>query len=130
MKRRAEFTTFKISSRALLFRSSNAVVASTVASVASEPSRRDQGPSGDLQALIETHKKTYAVPASGRDYDRASRAEEEALLAICAHPAVRKGDRFAKARYPLEIEARGELDLPEHMQALLRSAMWKEGTDR
>lgn len=57
--------------------------------------------------------------------DRASREEERALLAICAYPAVREGDRLAKARYLLEIEMRGELDLPEHMQALLRSTMWK-----
>jgi len=29
------------------------------------------------------------------------------------------------ARYLLEIEARGALDLAEHMQAVLRSTMWK-----
>ncbi|WP_292447411.1 hypothetical protein [Mesorhizobium sp.] len=60
-----------------------------------------------------------------RDHDSASRAEERALLAICAYPAVREADRLTKARYLLEIEARGELDLAEHMQALLRSTMWK-----
>lgn len=75
-------------------------------------------------------KTVHETRGSGGDYDTASRAEEEALLAICAHPAVREGDRFAKARYLLEIEARGELDLPEHTQALLRSAMWKDDTDR
>ncbi|MDX8482936.1 hypothetical protein RFN28_31415 [Mesorhizobium sp. VK24D] len=62
---------------------------------------------------------------SSRDYDRASRAEERALLAICAYPAARESDRVAKARYLLEIERRGELDLAEQMQALLRSTMWK-----
>ena len=69
--------------------------------------------------------KAVREMGSSRDYDRASRAEERALLAVCVYPAVRKGDRLAKARYLLEIEARGELDLPEHMQALLRSTMWK-----
>lgn len=65
------------------------------------------------------------VGGARRGYERASREEEMALLAICAYPAVAEGDRLAKARYLLEVEARGELDLPEHMQALLRSTMWK-----
>ncbi|RUW35245.1 MAG: hypothetical protein EOS38_04500 [Mesorhizobium sp.] len=124
-----------MSRRALLFHSSSAVVASTVAAAAlnTKPPRRDREPSSELRALIEAHKTKYVVfgkaihemGGSSRDYDRASRAEEKALLAICAYPAVREGDRWAKARYLLEIEARGELDLPEHMQALLRSTMWK-----
>lgn len=68
----------------------------------------------------------HEMVGSSRDYDRTSCAEERALLAICAYPAVTGGDRFSKARYLLEIEGRGELDLPEHMQALLRSTMWPE----
>ena len=65
------------------------------------------------------------MEGSSRDYERASREEERALLAICAYPAVSEGDCLVKACYLLEIEARGELDLPEHMQALLRSTMSK-----
>ncbi|MDX8451114.1 hypothetical protein [Mesorhizobium captivum] len=90
--------------------------------------------STELRALIEAHSKAYA--ALGKSFheggggscgqDRASREEEKALLAICAYPAARESDRFAKARYLVEIEVRGELDLPEQMQALLRSTMWKE----
>ena len=64
------------------------------------------------------------VGGSG-DTDRASREEERALLAVCGYPAVGEADRLAKARYLLEIEARGELDLPQQMQALLRSTMLK-----
>ena len=86
-----------------------------------------------MRTLTEAHKTAYAalgkavhkMGGSRRDYDRAGRAEELALLAICAYPAVSEGDRLAKARYLLEIEERGELDLPEHIQALLRSTMWK-----
>ncbi|CAH2396760.1 hypothetical protein MES4922_170146 [Mesorhizobium ventifaucium] len=40
-------------------------------------------------------------------------------------PAVSEADRRAKAKYLLNVEARGELDLKEHMQAVLRSTMWK-----
>jgi len=118
----------------LLFQSGGAVIVSTVAAtaLATEPPRRDRESPHELQALIEAHKTAYLAlgkvvreKGSSRDYDGASRAEERALLAICAYPTVRRGDRLAKARYLLEIEARGELDLPEHMQALLRSTMWK-----
>ncbi len=70
-------------------------------------------------------KAVREMGGGSRDYDQASREEERALLAICAYPAVREVDRLAKAGYLLEIEARGELDLPEHMQALLRSTMSK-----
>ncbi|PAP92093.1 hypothetical protein [Mesorhizobium wenxiniae] len=124
----------RINRRALLLNAGSAVIASTVAAsaFATEPRRRDREPSRDLRA-IKAHKATYAafgkaiheVDGSHRDHHRASRAEERALLAVCAYPAVREGDRRAKARYLLRIEARGELDLAEHMQALLRSTMWK-----
>ncbi|MDX8464923.1 hypothetical protein RFM26_04410 [Mesorhizobium sp. VK23B] len=82
--------------------------------------------------MIEAHSTAYAafrqaheVGGSSRDRDRASQEEETALLAICAYPAVSEGDRLAKAQYLLEVEARGELDLPDHIQALLRSTMFK-----
>jgi hypothetical protein len=117
----------------LLFHSGSAVIVSTVAAtaLATEPPRRDREPSNDLRALIEAHRTAYSAfgkvlhEVGGSDRDRASRVEERALLAICAYPAISEGDRLAKAQYLLEIEARGELDLPEHMQALLRSTTWK-----
>jgi hypothetical protein len=80
-----------------------------------------RAPSRDLRTLIKAHKATYA--AFGKAIQE--RDEERALLAVCPYPAVREGDRRAKARYLLRIEGRGELDLAEHMQALLRSTMWK-----
>ncbi|WP_246684619.1 hypothetical protein [Mesorhizobium sp. B2-7-1] len=89
--------------------------------------------STELRALVEAHSTAYAAfgksvherGGGSRGQDRASREEEKALLAICAYPAAGESDRLAKARYLLEIEVRGELDLPEQMQALLRSTMWK-----
>jgi hypothetical protein len=120
----------RLSRRALLFQSGAAVFASTVA-CAEEAPRRAPGPSSKLRALIEAHMTAYAAfgkamhETGGGDHDRASRAEERALLAICAYPAVSESDRSVKAQYLLEIEARGELDLPEHVQALLRSTMSK-----
>ena len=130
-----EFATSKINRRALLVHSGSTVVASTVAATAlgTEPLGRVRGPSDSLRALIESHKTAYAafgeamhgmVGGSG-DTDRASREEERALLAVCGYPAVGEADRLAKARYLLEIEARGELDLAEHMQSILRSTMWR-----
>lgn len=117
----------------MLFHSGSAVFASTVAAtaLATESPRRDRVRPNELRALIEAHKTAYAafgkavheVGGSSRDYDRANREEERALLAICAYSAVSEGDRLAKARYLLQIEERGELDLPEHMQALLHSMM-------
>ncbi|TPI76682.1 hypothetical protein FJ423_20295 [Mesorhizobium sp. B2-8-9] len=122
-----------MSRRALLFHSGCAVVASTVAANghSTKALRRDRQPSNDLFALIEAHKAAYAAfgkavhkrGSHSRDHIEAGREEERALLAICAYRAVKQGDRLAKARYLLEIEARGELDLPEHMQALLRSTV-------
>lgn len=118
----------------MLFHSGSAVVASTVAAtaLATEPPDREREQSDELRALFEAHRTAYAAFGKAvherdgrRGQDRASREEERALLAVCAYPAVREGDRLAKARYLLEIEVRGELDLPEHMQALLRSTMWK-----
>lgn len=123
-----EFATSRINRRALLFHSGSAVVASTVAATAlgTEPPSREKGSSDSLRALIEAHKIAYAAFGEGlhdmgggsSEFDRASREEERALLAICGYLAVGQADRLAK------IEARGELDLAEHMQAVLRSTMW------
>ena len=120
----------------MLFHSGIAAVASTVAANAlgAERQGRDREPSNDLRALIEAHKTAYAsfgealheMGGSSRDRVKASQEEERALLAICAYPASEEGDRLAKAQYLLQIEARGELDLAEQVQAILRSSMWKE----
>lgn len=133
LERRGEITTSRINRRALLAHSGAAVFGSTVAATARAASgaRRDQVTTDKLQALIEAHMTAYAafgraiheVGGSSGDHDRAGREEERTLLAICAYPAVSRGDCLAKARYLLEIEARGELDLPGHIQALLRSTI-------
>ncbi|WP_258583316.1 hypothetical protein [Mesorhizobium sp. AR02] len=117
----------------MLLHSGSAVVASSVtaAALGTEPPGQDQGPPSNLRALIEAHKIAYAefckalheIGGGRGDSARASREEERALLAICGYVAVEEGDRLAKARYLLEIEARGELDLAEHTQAVLRSTM-------
>lgn len=87
--------------------------------------------SPELQKLIAAHERAYAVfhrvfprPGSPSDErERVDRIEQEALLAVCAHSATTRGDRRAKADYLLVVEARGELDREEHMQAILRSMM-------
>lgn len=119
----------------MLFHSASAVVASSITATAlgTERPGRVQKPPNNLRALIEAHKTAYAefgkalheIGGGSGDPARASREEERTLLVICGYPAVGEGDRLAKARYLLEIEARGELDLAEHMQAVLRSTMWK-----
>ncbi|MDX8451161.1 hypothetical protein RFM98_00145 [Mesorhizobium sp. VK9D] len=126
MKERGKITTSKINRRVLLFHSSAVVFAPTVVETACAA----ESPPSKLLALIEAHMTAYAAfgkvvheIGASSSYDRATREEERALLAICACPAVSASDRLAKARYLLSIEARGELDLPEHMQALLRSTI-------
>ncbi|GLS28398.1 hypothetical protein SAMN04488498_11536 [Mesorhizobium albiziae] len=92
---------------------------------------REQQPSRDLSALIEAHGAAYTTfmqeirkPRGTRnDHTASSRDEERALLAVCGFPAIGEADRRAKATYLLEIEARGELDLREHMQGILLSMM-------
>ena len=86
-------------------------------------------PSPELRKLIDAHRTAYgafvetirATGAKSGGPAKASRIEEKALLAVCAFRARSEGDRRAKARYLLEIEARGELDLPQHIRAVLRS---------
>ena len=92
---------------------------------------REQEPSRALSTLIETHEATYAAfikvirkPNDSRnDHAATSRDEEKALVALCGFPAITEVDRQTKAIYLLQIEARGELDLREHMQAVRRSMM-------
>ncbi|MFD2058255.1 hypothetical protein ACFSQT_35785 [Mesorhizobium calcicola] len=101
----------RINRRALLLHSGSAVVASSMTATAlgAEPPSRDQELSNSLRALIEAHKTAYAefgkalheIDGGSGDSARASREEERAL------------------------EACGELDLAEHMQALLHSTMWR-----
>lgn len=131
-----EFTMPRIDRRALLLSCGSAVIAApaAAAALAIEPLRRDGKPSRDLLALIKAHETTYeafgkaiqTINGNDRDHDEASRAEEKALLAVCAYSAISEGDRRTKARYLLQIAARGELDLAEQMQALLHSALPKE----
>jgi uncharacterized protein len=66
----------------------------------------------------------HETGSNGRDCSKAARAEEEALIAVCSFPAVSEADRRVEAKYLLQVETRGELDLKEHMQAVLRSTLW------
>lgn len=127
---RGGFITSRINRRTLLLQSGGVVVATTVEAIARDAPRRE--PRSELAALIAAHKSAYAalrttvdeIGGSGAAFDNACQVEEEALVAICAYSATTEGDRLAKAGYLLEIEARGELDLPQHMRAVLRSTMW------
>lgn len=91
----------------------------------------DQEPARLLSTLIEAHKAAYATfmkairkPSGTRNYHaECGRDEENALLDVCGFPAISEADRRAKATYLLEIEARGELDLREYMQAVLFAMM-------
>ena len=104
--------------------------------IAREPQARNPIPSREIRALIKAHKAAYAAfgraihetGSNGCDCAKASRAEEKALVAVCSYPAVSEADRRVKAKYLLVVEARGELDLKEHMQAVLRSTMWSQRT--
>lgn len=105
-------------------------LAALVASPAFVEARQEREPraSPELRMLIETHRKAYAtlMRSLHRSADRsyrgtADRIEQEALLAVCAFPARSDADRHVKAEYLLDIEERGELDLPQHIQAILRS---------
>ncbi|HEV2505352.1 MAG TPA: hypothetical protein VGV39_19910 [Mesorhizobium sp.] len=124
------FTTSRINRRTLLLQSGGIVVATTVEAIARDAPPREPG--AELTALIEAHGSAYSalrttvdkIGSRGAVFANACRAEEKALMAICAYAAITEGDRLAKAAYLLEIEARGELDLPQHTQALLRSTMW------
>lgn len=72
-----------------------------------------------LRALIDAHKIAYAefgkalyeLGGGSGDPARASRQEQRALSPSAAILPSGGGDRLAKARYLLEMESRGELDL-------------------
>ncbi|TPK52900.1 MULTISPECIES: hypothetical protein [unclassified Mesorhizobium] len=107
------------------------LLALTGAAVAVDPVSASASSSPKLQALIAAHQATYdefhrVVHRAGSrrdDRERVDEVEQEALLAVCSYPAISRDDRRAKAKYLLAVEARGELDLEEHMQAILRSTM-------
>ncbi|MCZ8546313.1 hypothetical protein OOJ09_19160 [Mesorhizobium qingshengii] len=107
------------------------LLALTGAAAAVDPVSADVRTSPKLQALIAAHEAAYAefhrvVHRLGSRSDacgRADKVEQEALLAVCSFPAVNRDERRAKSKYLLAVEARGELDLEEHMQAILRSIM-------
>lgn len=107
------------------------LLALTGAAVAVNPVSADTRASPKLQALIAAHEAAYAAfhhvvhraGSSRDDRERADGVEQEALLAVCSYPAIGRDDRRAKAKYLLAVEARGELDLQDHMQAILRSMM-------
>ncbi|MEI8700901.1 MAG: hypothetical protein EOR99_07280 [Mesorhizobium sp.] len=102
-----------------------------VASVVEPAFAEGKCTSRELQALIGAHEAAYVAlhrvvhraGSNSHDRKRADRIEQEALLAICSYPAISRGDRRAKAEYLLATETRGELDLEEHMQAILHSMM-------
>lgn len=109
-----------------------ALLAFTGAAATVKPaSAGDEAITPELQSLIAAHEKAYAVfhqvfrrPGSRRDdREQIDRIEQEALLAVCAYPAGSRAERRAKAEYLLAVEARGELDGEEHMQAILRSIL-------
>lgn len=99
--------------------------------VAADPASAGVRTSPKLQALIAGHGAAYAAfhrvvhraGSSREDRERADGIEQDALLAICSYPAISRDDRRAKAKYLLAVEALGELDLGEHMQAVLQSMM-------
>lgn len=98
-------------------------LAATVAAAVAVPSmtktaNADASPA--LRSLIEAHRQAYSA-FIGRPSEAGDRAEQEALLEVCAFPARSQGDRELKAYYLLQVEARGELDLPQHIQAVLGS---------
>ncbi|TIT51993.1 MAG: hypothetical protein E5W72_10205 [Mesorhizobium sp.] len=107
------------------------LLALTGAAAVGDPASADVRVSPELQALIAVHEAAYAAfhrvvnrAASSRDdRARADRNEQVALLAICSWSAISRGDRRAKVEYLLVVETRGELDLEEHMQAILHSMM-------
>ena len=107
------------------------LLALTGAAVAVDPVSAEERTSPKLQVLVAAHEAAYAAfhrvvnreGSSRDDRARADGLEQEALLAICSYPAISRDDCRAKAEYLLAVEARGELDLQEHIQAILHSMM-------
>ncbi|RWL79406.1 MAG: hypothetical protein EOR67_25965 [Mesorhizobium sp.] len=106
------------------------LLALTGATVAVGPLSTDAMASPKLNALIAAHQAAYAdfhrVHRMGSSRDqrwRADKIEQEALLAVCSCPVISRDDRRTKAKYLLTVEARGELDLEEHVQAILHSML-------
>ncbi|TGQ51628.1 hypothetical protein EN836_23015 [Mesorhizobium sp. M1C.F.Ca.ET.193.01.1.1] len=107
------------------------LLALTGAAVAIDPASADVRTSLRLQALIAAHEAAYAefnrvvhrAASSRDDREQADRVEQETLLAVCSFPVISRTDRRTKTKYLLAVEARGELDLPEYIQAILHSMM-------
>ncbi|WP_245513519.1 MULTISPECIES: hypothetical protein [unclassified Mesorhizobium] len=107
------------------------LLALTGAAVAADPVSAGVRTSPRLQELIAEHKAAYdafdrvvhRVGSNSVERERADGVEQEALLAVCSYPAISRDDCRIKAKYLLAVEARGELDLHGHMQAILRSMM-------
>jgi hypothetical protein len=123
----------RINRRALLVTSTSALIGSATEGESSAGVSRspDKAPSPDLLNSIHEHQSAYAlfchaIHEPGHDAGEIaaiSQDEETALLAICTFRTLNDHDRRAKAEYLLEIEQRGELDLREHIQAVLRSML-------
>lgn len=117
--------------RALLLSSTGTLIASLIddTAFANVSSRHER--SHELPNLIEAHRIAYAAFCKAfhatvnksDDIAARSREEEEALMAICSFQAGSRNELRAKAEYLLEVEARGELDLREQMQAVLQSML-------
>ncbi len=103
----------------------------TGAAAATNPVSAGTAASPKLHTLIAAHEAAYAefhrvvhrVGSSKHCRDQADKVEQKALLAVCSYSVLSRDDRRTKANYLLAVEARGELDLQEHMQAILHSMM-------
>lgn len=122
----------RINRRALLVTSTSVLLGSAADSEAAASGKGpQQQPSRDLLNLIYEHRSAYALfchamHASGHNAGETAkigRDEETALLAICSFRTLTDCDRRTKAEYLLEIERRGELDLGEHIRAVLQSML-------
>src|SRR5262245_33082206 len=107
-------STNPITRRSVLAALPTAVLAAGASSQALATAPTEACVSPELAALIKAHRAAYrrfvdrAVHHDMRVHSTLNRAEEGALLAICAYPAVTQADRRAKVRYLLAIEKRGE----------------------
>ena len=94
-----------------------------VASDAEAAATQEASPEQAAYTALTLNAVIWRPGVSGHAYDDADRVEQKALLTLCSYPAIETRDRRAKAGYLMAIEGRGELDLPQHMQAILQS-MW------
>ena len=112
-------TSTTINRRSLL---TGTIIAATIAgpALAQTPRPERIRPSPELRALVKAHKAAYAAllktvdrsDGSRRDYEKADRIEQQALLAVCSYPALEESDRRAKAKYLLMIEGAASSTCP------------------